>query len=72
VADAVVVAVEEIAVGSQSPWELGSCRTSAAFVAVLQRRSFQTFCTGNRMGEFTFLKKLTVCIKFTVLFKTAA
>ncbi len=49
-----VVAVEEIVVGSQSPWELGSCRTSAAFVAVLRRRSFQTFCTGNRMGEFTF------------------
>ncbi len=56
-ADAVVAAVGEIAVGSQSPWELGSCRTAAALVAVLQRQSFQIFCTGNRMGEFTFLKR---------------
>ncbi len=69
-----VVAVGEIVVGSQSPWEMGSCLTWAAFVAVLQRRSFQTFCTGNKIGEFAFLYKLRVCIKFTVrvLFKTAA
>jgi hypothetical protein len=48
-----VDAVEEIVVGSQSPWEMGSCLTWAAFVAVLQRRSFQTFCT----GEFAFFKE---------------